>query len=103
MGWGLRPPPFSGVFMTEFEKAKKRYEKKAAKQQEEKVVPIRKPPKDMVIVTIVDGGIRHEYAFLTPQLSGTRISSQRNYGAYKDALGTFIHKEFGQWQLVPIP
>lgn len=90
--------------MTEFEKAKQRYEKKQEKQA--KVVPIKKePPKpcDSISVVITDGGTKHEYLFELHGIRQTRISSQCNGFAYQKVLEEFISKEFGRWRLRPTP
>ena len=90
--------------MTEFERAKKRYEKKKEKKAE--VVPIRKePPKprDSISVVITDGGNKHEYLFELDGIGQTRIASQRNGFAYQKAFEEFISKEFGRWRLRPTP
>lgn len=87
--------------MTEFEKAKQRYEKKKAK-----VVPIKEEPKkapDGITITIRDDGQEHEYHFDVGAIKNTRIPSQRNHDAYKDACGRFISEEFGRWRLTPTP
>ena len=83
--------------MTEFERAKQKYEKKAAK----KVVPIREKPKNEVHITVYDDGKEYGFVFFVPQLAGTRMSIQRSEAAYKEAFASFIHKEFGKWQLIP--
>ncbi len=82
--------------MTEFERAKRKYEKKAAK-----VVPIKEAPKNEVHITVYDGGKEYKMVFAVPMLAGTRLASKRNAEAYKEACASFIHKEFGKWQLIP--
>lgn len=88
--------------MTEFEKAKKRYEKRA------KVIDITppEPPKkrsDSITVTIVDGGKEHSFHFHMEPISMTRIGSQRTADVYKALLEGFIKKEFGKWRSVQTP
>lgn len=85
--------------MTEFEKAKLKYEKRKAK---ENVVPIRKEPevRHEVHVSIVDGANTYNFSFRVPNLPGTRTLNKRNQKAYEDAFGELIHKEFGKWQLI---
>lgn len=90
--------------MTEFEKAKKRYEKKQQKKAE--VVPIKPEPKvptDSISVVIMDGGNKHEYFFELDGINRTRISSQRNGHAYQQLFEALISKEFGRWRLRPTP
>ena len=86
--------------MTEFEKAKRKYENRKAK--EEKVVPIKAEPKPKyeVSISVTDGLNVYEFVYSVPNLSGTRIQSKRNQKAYEDAFGELIHKEFGKWQLI---
>lgn len=86
--------------MTEFEKAKKKYEKRKAK--ESNVVPIKKEPpiRHEIHVSVVDGANTYNFTFSVPNLPGTRIASKRNQLAYEEAFGELIHKEFGKWQLI---
>jgi len=84
--------------MTEFEKAKRRYEKRA------KVVDISpEPPKkrsDSITVTIVDNNKEHRFHFDMEPISQTRIGSQRSAEIYKSLLEGFIKREFGKWRAI---
>ncbi len=89
--------------MSEFEKSKERYEKKAAK-----VVPIKQeikpdPPKekDSIAIAIVDNGKRYSYFFKLDGIKATRLSGQRTEEAFRKLLEQFVSKEFGRWQLTP--
>ncbi len=85
--------------MNEFERARKRAERRKAK---EKVVPIRQDPAPRyeVHISVIDGLNVHEFSYSVPNLPGTRMKNKRTLEAYEQSFQDLIHKEFGKWQLI---
>ena len=82
--------------MSEFDKAKERYERKKRKTN---VVEIKPKKSDSFKVTIIDGGNEYTYDFTLGNVKGTRLPSQRNRHAYQLILEELLSREFGKWQL----
>ena len=87
--------------MSEFDRAKERYEKKQSK-----VVPIKEEPKkpgDSVIITIMDSGNEYTFHFSIEGIKNLRLSGQRGKSQYQQLLEAFVAKEFGRWRLLQTP
>ena len=95
--------------MNEFERAKRKYEKRAKpveempEKHEENVVPIQKKKPDSFAAIIIDDGNEYIFEFILGNVKGSRMGSQRNKGAYQKILEDMLSKEFGRWQLVQTP
>lgn len=88
--------------MTEFDKAKERYEKRKAKvvniKQEE---PVLTRP-DSVTVSVVDGGKEYTFRFHIQSIKATRYGAQRSADGYRETTENFVKKEFGRWRSLQI-
>jgi hypothetical protein len=82
--------------MTEFDKARQRYEKRKAK-----VVPIEKPAlvvPDSVEINIVDSGKEYHFRFSLESIKSTRFGAHRSAQGYREMVEQFVKKEFGRWR-----